>query len=121
MAAKKTGAKTQAQGNGAKIAAVLDGRADYADLWETTPIGTASGLLHSERVLARIRYSETGWGEIKVIHPVSGDTFGYVRYEPSTQDRERPYIACWDFDGELPLEFLGRFRTVMDAIRWIMR
>jgi hypothetical protein len=126
--ARKT--KTQAQANGAKITAVLEGRTEYADLWETTPIGTASGVLYSQQVIARIRHSETGWGELQVIDPREGDTVGFLRYSPeryTSYDGTQvdgllaPWAAQWDFGGELPNEYLGRFPDVMAAIRFMMR
>ena len=138
----KPRAKTEAMRNAAKINALLERGefegSDTVDIYRTESVGTASGMLHSDRLLGRLRFLPDGPDEFAVLR--DGQTVGRIyRTQRETRRIEMPVPSlpgrvsttvevehCWgahDYrDAEFTMRgFLGYFESVPAAMAALLK
>lgn len=123
--------------NSSKIYALLEHGeykgSDTVDIYRTQTVGTASGLLHSDVLIGRLRFLPDGDDTFAVIDR-KGHTVGRIRRDTKTIGRHESIGRdgrtmttiqvedCWSasdyVDAEYaPRGFVGYFATVADAMR----
>lgn len=134
----KTRARTEAMRNAAKILALLERGefegSDTVDIYRTHFVGTASGMLHGDHLIGRLRFLPDGPDEFAVIH--HGVTVGRIYRSWRETDRTETPVPgrpgrfsttihterCWSAHDYKDYEYvlrgwLGYFDSVPAAMR----
>lgn len=140
MRTTKTGVRTAALDNSRKIAALLERGEfegdDTVDIYRTHFIGTASGRLHADELIGRLRFLPDGLDEFAVLDR-NGYVAGHIRRDRRETGRtEEPgwrghttttihEVSCWSA-SDYGIEYgsrgwLGYFDTVAAAMQAVLR